>query len=66
MMLCSLGTLRVISSEPIAFRNRQAQSEIDFRLENSPSAERFLIETMTGGCAFLDFDGDGCLQRNGR
>ena len=44
------------------FRNRQPGSGIDFRLENSATGERFLIETMTGGCAFLDYDGDGLLD----
>jgi enediyne biosynthesis protein E4 len=62
VLLCSLGTLRVTSSEHVVFSNLQPRSGIDFRLENSPSAERFLIETMTGGCAFLDFDGDGLLD----
>ena len=44
------------------FRDRREMSGIDFRLNHSPTSERYLIETMTGGCAFLDYDGDGLLD----
>src|SRR5688572_9633097 len=32
---------------------------ITFRHENGAAGEKLLPETMGGGCAFLDFDGDG-------
>jgi hypothetical protein len=32
---------------------------VDFVLENSPTAEKQLIETMPGGVAVFDYDGDG-------
>ena len=32
---------------------------LDFVLENSPTAGKFLIETMPGGIAVFDYDGDG-------
>src|SRR5712692_9128982 len=41
------------------FANRQETSGIRFRLEHSPTPEKYLIETRTGGAAFLDYDGDG-------
>ena len=44
------------------FQNRQPGSGIGFILQNSPTSDKFLIETMTGGCAFLDYDGDGLLD----
>jgi hypothetical protein len=36
-----------------------AASGIAFVLENSPTARKHLIETMPGGIAVLDYDGDG-------
>jgi hypothetical protein len=60
--LCSLEVARLASSEESFFRDRRTESEIDFRLEHSPTDQMFLIETMAGGCAFLDYDGDGLLD----
>src|SRR5215510_4316560 len=44
---------------PIRFRNVAASAGLDFVLENSPTAEKHLIETMPGGIAVFDYDGDG-------
>jgi len=44
------------------FRERSTFAGIDFRLENFPTEQKFLIETMTGGCAFLDYNADGLLD----
>jgi hypothetical protein len=44
------------------FRDRLPASGIQFRLNNSPTSELYLVETMTGGCAFIDYDGDGLLD----
>jgi enediyne biosynthesis protein E4 len=35
---------------------------IDFTLQNSPTAEKHLIETMPGGLALLDYNNDGLLD----
>ena len=35
---------------------------IDFRLRNSPTSQKYLIETMPGGVALLDYNGDGLLD----
>src|SRR5579859_2804850 len=35
---------------------------IDFILENSPTAQKYLIETMPGGVALLDYNNDGLLD----
>ncbi len=34
----------------------------DAVLDHAPTAEKHLIETMPGGVALLDFDGDGLLD----
>ena len=57
--LCALEVANLASSEEVFFRDRRTESGIDFRLQHSPTDQKFLIETMTGGCAFLDYDGDG-------
>ena len=44
---------------PIRFRNVAASAGVDFVLENNPTAEKHLIETMPGGIAVFDYDGDG-------
>jgi hypothetical protein len=38
------------------------QSKLDFRLENSPTTEKYLPETMGGGVALFDYDNDGRLD----
>jgi enediyne biosynthesis protein E4 len=43
----------------IRFENVQQPEGHTFRLENSPTARRHLPETMAGGVAAFDFDGDG-------
>jgi len=37
-------------------------TQINFRLENSPTSEKYLPETMGGGVAVLDYDNDGRLD----
>jgi hypothetical protein len=43
----------------IRFRNVAGSSGIDFVLENSPTERKNLVETMAGGVAAFDYDGDG-------
>src|SRR5205814_4822933 len=49
-----VGTVPVI-----LFRNVAHNSGIDFMLENSPTERKHLVETMPGGIAAFDYDGDG-------
>jgi hypothetical protein len=35
---------------------------IDFMLQNSPTPGKYLIETMPGGVALLDYNNDGLLD----
>ncbi len=43
----------------VKFKDAAAQSGLSFTLRNSASARKYQVETMTGGVAVLDFDGDG-------
>jgi enediyne biosynthesis protein E4 len=44
---------------PIRFHDVAKEAGISFVLENSPTERKHLIETMPGGIAVFDFDGDG-------
>src|ERR1041385_6558318 len=44
---------------PIRFREIASQAGISFVLENCPTDRKHLIETMPGGIAVFDYDGDG-------
>src|SRR5215831_14022722 len=44
---------------PIRFRNVAKSAGLDFVLENSPTPQKHLIETMAGGIAVFDYNGDG-------
>ncbi len=44
---------------PILFQDQTQPAGIGFTLENSPTAAKHLPETMAGGVAAFDFDGDG-------
>jgi hypothetical protein len=43
------------------FENKSPRG-IDFTLENSPTPQKYLIETMPGGVALLDYNNDGLLD----
>src|SRR5579864_8614797 len=63
IVFASLGIMtRGQAGDTPSFRDRSALAGINFRLENHPTNEKYLIETMTGGCAFLDYDQDGLLD----
>ena len=52
----------LLSQKPAAkiqFRNVAAAAGLNFVLENDPTASKHLIETMPGGVAAFDYDGDG-------
>ncbi|MCW5978659.1 MAG: CRTAC1 family protein [Bryobacteraceae bacterium] len=44
---------------PIRFRDAASGAGIDFVLRNSATAQKQIIETMVGGVAAFDYDGDG-------
>lgn len=43
----------------IRFRDASRDSGLSFVLHNNPTPEKYLVETMPGGIAAFDFDGDG-------
>jgi hypothetical protein len=47
---------------PPLFTDVTAGSGIAFVHENAPTTQKYLIETMGGGVALLDYDGDGWLD----
>jgi hypothetical protein len=69
MMRCLLSlllSLSAIAQSPKPSREPQFHLSplrgIDFVLRNSPTSRKYLIETMPGGVALLDYNGDGLLD----
>lgn len=57
LMICAIQAAD--PAPPIRFREIAAQSGIAFVLENHPTDRKYMIETMPGGIAVFDYDGDG-------
>ena len=47
---------------PVTFRDITAQTRIDFRHAASVTSQKYLLESMGGGVALLDYDADGRLD----
>lgn len=45
--------------DAVRLRNVAAQAGLDFVLRNGATPRKYQVETMTGGVAVLDYDGDG-------
>jgi hypothetical protein len=60
---CALFAILMTSARTdtlvVALRDMSADSRIAFRLEHQPTPEKHLVETMPGGLAALDYNGDG-------
>ncbi|HEY3836295.1 MAG TPA: CRTAC1 family protein [Bryobacteraceae bacterium] len=54
-----LGTAGNSAAPAIRFEDVASQAGISFILENHPTPEKHLIETIPGGVAVFDYDGDG-------
>ncbi len=52
---------RVPPTAPV-FEDIAESARLNFRLQNSPTPEKHQIETMPGGVAVLDYDGDGLMD----
>ena len=53
---------RSFSSEPVTFVDVARSAGITFLHDNAASPEKYLIETMGSGCAWIDYDQDGLLD----
>src|SRR5215211_4307839 len=49
-------------ASPVTFTDVTAQSGIGFKHAASPTSQKYLLETMGGGVALLDYDNDGRLD----
>ena len=55
----ALRHLRAAAPHRPVFRDVSKLSGIGFRCNGSPTSQKYLIETMVGGVAMFDYDGDG-------
>jgi len=61
LLFLTLGALQT-SPTVVSYVDVTAKAGIRFRHENSPTPDKFLVETMGSGGAFIDYDGDGHLD----
>jgi len=54
--------LASFSASDVQFTDVTQPLAVDFKHENSPTSSKYLIETMGGGVALLDYDSDGRLD----
>jgi hypothetical protein len=62
LTVVGLTALFLSAAPDVEFVDVTAAIGIDFKHENSPTSSKYLIETMGGGVALLDFDNDGRLD----
>ncbi len=64
LLRASLVLTMALSAAPLAAPvfNVTSPAGLDFTLQNSPTPQKYLIETMPGGVALLDYNNDGLLD----
>ncbi|MBL8149977.1 MAG: CRTAC1 family protein [Blastocatellia bacterium] len=69
LIICSFLFLGILAKTtatqvqfPVQFTDVTAQSKITWVHDSAATEEKYLIETMSGGSAFLDYDNDGYLD----
>ena len=58
-VMATLLVAAVNTTAPVGFSDVAGKAGIRFVLENSPTPTKFMIETMPGGIAVFDYNGDG-------
>ncbi len=58
-VIITAGVAATRESTSPAFLNITASSGVRFQLQSSRTSQRYLLETMPGGVAMLDYNGDG-------
>src|SRR5437867_3382212 len=66
-LVCLLALTSTLTSNigpvsSVIYKDITESSGVTFRHQGSPTENKFLIETMGGGVALLDFDSDGLLD----
>ena len=61
-LACILALIAAATPEGAPIFDVKSPRGLDFTLQNSPTAQKFLIETMPGGIALLDYNNDGLLD----
>jgi hypothetical protein len=58
----TISLLATLAAEGIRFEDRTEAAGISFVHYNAATQEKYMVETMSGGGGFLDYDGDGDLD----
>src|ERR1700757_3992227 len=61
-LVCILALIATAPPQGAPLFDVKSPRGLDFTLQNSPTAQKYLIETMPGGVALLDYNNDGFLD----
>src|ERR1700752_3048177 len=61
-LVCILALMATAAPQGAPIFDVKSPRGLDFTLQNSPTAQKYLIETMPGGVALLDYNNDGLLD----
>jgi hypothetical protein len=61
-LVCILALMATATPQGAPIFDVKSPRGLDFTLQNSPTAQKYLIETMPGGVALLDYNNDGLLD----
>jgi len=62
VVACALAPAAVPAECPIRLRDVTVESGITFRHTHGGSGQRYIVETVSGGLALFDYDGDGLID----
>src|SRR5579864_63383 len=61
-LVCAIALIAASAPDGSPVFEVNSPRGIDFTLQNSPTPRKYLIETMPGGVALLDYNNDGLLD----